>query len=236
MRNLDREHEEARDLTARMRQSDDPVWVAVRSFLGERSLGVTRCAIGVDIPEENGPFLVLVDSDRRAYSFEVQRVRKSEPLEVVLWRELHDDRDRFAYSWGIFAAMVLLDAERPSDSDPMDVLVGSVREATRPFRANRLSEHSMHPREGFWTVVHAAIADHGHALAQVAVLDWTMGTDGVELGLVLSNGSAVDVGGSLDTGWARVTEVTCWRELAPAEAVAALGELVAAGRAFLALT
>jgi hypothetical protein len=48
--------------------------------------------------------------------------------------ECGDARSQFAYAPAAFAAMTLLEKERPSDVRPLDVLVEYVAELTRKFR------------------------------------------------------------------------------------------------------
>jgi hypothetical protein len=57
--------------------------------------------------------------------------------------------------------------------------------------------------------------------------------DHFELALGLPDGSAIDVEGSIDADWKRVTEVAIWDVLSPADAVEALGDVVTAGQVFL---
>lgn len=171
--------EDARRLTQSLRTSDKPEWIAVRGFLTDAGFDPEKSAVGDLFPEQSGDFGVLVTADRRIFTFEVG----SEPVRGergkrrwwVTHEELVDAGNRFAYARAAFAAMKFLEAEQPSGSRPLEVLVEYVAALTAKFRgtAERRSADRW-DAEDYWDVLHAFMRQHSFDPMETVALDWAV--------------------------------------------------------------
>jgi hypothetical protein len=235
-------HEDARRLTHDLRTSDEPEWVAVRGFLTDAGFDPQECAVGDLFPEQSGQFGVVVTGDRRVFTFEVGwepvRGERGERRWWVTYEERVDAEDRFAYAPDAFAAMTLLEAERPSGSRPLDVLVEYVGGLTGMFRGT--SEKRWADRgeaEDYWDALHAFLRGRSIDPMKSVALAWAVRvTGGIEGQLLDIDGGLLDpVGecfhftGSLQSINGPIGQVMAWDALDSSEAGSAYGDLVEAG-------
>lgn len=235
-------HEDAQRLTQSLRTSDEPEWVAVRGFLADAGFDPRECAVGDFFMEQPGDFGVLVTADRRIFTFEVGwepvRGERGNRRWWVTLEELPDAEHRFAYAPPAFAAMTLLEAERPSGSRPLDVLVEYVAALTGRFRGT--TEKRWGDRweaEDYWDALHAFLRGRSIDPMKTVALVWAVrmsgGIDGdlldIDGGLLDAVGKCYHFTGSLQTINGPIGQVTAWEALDPSEARSVYGDLVDAG-------
>ena len=238
--------EDARRLTQDLRTSDKPEWIAVRGFLTDAGFDPEESAVGDLFPEQSGDFGVLVTADRRIFTFEVGwepvRGERGKRRWWVTHEELVDAGNRFGYARAAFAAMKLLEAEQPSGSRPLEVLVEYVAARTAKFRgtAERRSADRW-DAEDYWDVLHAFMRQYSFDPMGTVALDWavraTSGVDDILVdidgGLLVPPGTCYHFRGLLGNGPQSVSgpiqEVTAWDALDPSDARSIYGDLVEAG-------
>lgn len=120
--------DEAREYTAQLRGTDEYHWATTRTILRERGIDPAATAVGGWIPEQSGPFLIMVQRGAPTFILELG-YRGDEEVEVLAWRDL-DPLRSYPYSLDVYAALVVLSDESPVTPDPIDVLVEDVTRST----------------------------------------------------------------------------------------------------------
>ena len=186
--------DDALRLTRDIRTGDEPEWVAVR-FLTDAGFDPQESAIGDLFPEQSGDFGVLVTADRRIFTFEVGwepvRGERGKRRWWVTHDGLVDAEKRFAYTPAAFAAMKLLEAERPSGSRPLEILVEYVAALTARFRGTANSRWADRwEAEDYWDVLHAFLRQRSIDPMKTVALAWAVrATSGVDAGTWASIGA-----------------------------------------------
>jgi hypothetical protein len=125
----------ARLFTPDLRDSAEEPWPTTRSSLRERGFELEETAIGDWIPEQAGPFLIVVSRNGRAGILELAYVGGNE-VEFLQWSDL-DPLRSYPYSLDVHAALVMLNEESPVAVDPVDVLIEAVQHETNDLRQDR---------------------------------------------------------------------------------------------------
>jgi hypothetical protein len=224
-------HDDARRLTEELRTSDKPQWKAVRRFLTDTGFDPQESAVGDLFPEQPGDFGVLVTAERRVFTFEVGwepvRAEQGKRRWWVTHSELVNAEDRFAYAPAAFAAMSLLEKERPSGIRPIAILVEYLTTLTDKFRGTAVKRWAERwDAEDYWEELYEFLRDRSIDPMETVALAWAWTADEIDGGLMDVQGCCYHFSGTLETLNGPIGEVTAWDALDLTNARAIYGDLV----------
>jgi hypothetical protein len=161
--------DEAREYTSQLRGSDRDHWPSLRAILRDLDIDPQAAAIGEWIPEQSGPFLIVVSRAGRSMIVELGYVIVRpdhtpliDPVELIGQEDLDPFRS-YPYSIGVYAALVVLNEESPVTLDPVDALVDAVEQESSDLRGQRRSRRdgSFRSDGGFeWNGLRQFLIEH----------------------------------------------------------------------------